>query len=114
MMQSASIHTSQFRVSTSTCVFDIPVHVRLAGVRIAERNVHAGEFFVLKKDADHFRRAEGRNALRREPRGCSSYHSAANYNSGFRSPCLALKKRKTGEDRPPDCGVGYMGTILCA
>src|SRR5216684_5006799 len=35
-----------------------PVGVGLAAVGVAEGDVHAGEFFVLKEDADHFREAE--------------------------------------------------------
>src|SRR5258708_37887787 len=35
-----------------------PVGVGLAAVGVAEGDVHAGEFFVLKEDADHFGEAE--------------------------------------------------------
>ena len=35
--------------------------MRLASVRIAERDVYAGEFFVLQQDPDHFGQAEIRS-----------------------------------------------------
>ena len=38
--------------------FGFPVGVGLAAVGIAESDVDAGKFFVLKKDADHFGEAE--------------------------------------------------------
>ena len=36
----------------------LPVGVGLAAVRIAKGQVHAGEFLVLKQNADHFREAK--------------------------------------------------------
>ena len=38
--------------------FRFPVGVGLAAVGIAEGNMHAGKFFVLEQDADHFGEAE--------------------------------------------------------
>src|ERR1700757_3935975 len=38
--------------------FGFPVGVSLTAVWVAEGDVHAGEFFVLQKNADHFGKAE--------------------------------------------------------
>ena len=35
-----------------------PVRMGLAAVGVTEGDVHAGKFFVLEKDADHFGEAE--------------------------------------------------------
>ena len=35
-----------------------PVGMGLAAVGVAEGDVHAGKFFVLEEDADHFRKSE--------------------------------------------------------
>jgi len=41
--------------------FRFPVRVRLASIRIAKRDMHAGKFFVLQQNPNHFREAEIRS-----------------------------------------------------